>query len=224
MLDFEQCPSFEDVSKKFHFQAQTSTPFKFQEKGTISESYELPVMKSLPSDSKHNVFFSGGTITDIKWCPNMLESNQWLAVSCHTDTAGVLHPIHASNSSISGFIQLWLFCVGDKESPASSPQLAYALDCEDFGFPVKMQWCPARSMLSSQHLGLLAVLHHGGAVCVYSLPTSTALQARLPSTSAPLLRLSPAYVYHPPQRCLCIAWSHHPSPLLLIGIETGVIQ
>ncbi|CAL1585642.1 unnamed protein product [Knipowitschia caucasica] len=145
---------------------------------------------SAHSDRWDSVFFCGGPLWSLEWCPtpDHCEETQYIALSCHRD----MDETHRDNQVYSGpgLVQVWdLGRLQNHCRPDQRPALVYSL-AQDQGFVWGLKWCPAgtwekpeteRQAPLMPRLGLLAVASSLGVVSIYSLPHPDALLSLLPT-------------------------------------------
>lgn len=187
-------------------QEQHSVAFSVSREGLKKEApLRLDRFSSLPphSDRWDSLFFCGGPVWSLEWCPapDASEASQFVALSCHRDMDET-HRVHQLYPG-PGLVQIW--DLGELKSdhrPDSQPALVYSV-AQDRGFVWGLKWCPSgaweppdtdRQAPLLPRLGLLAVASSLGIVTLYSLPHPQALTRTLaPSASSSSSAEPPVY-------------------------------
>lgn len=188
--DWQRLPQSE--AETYLPQEMHSVSFSVTREGQKKEALlTLPRFGSVPSHSDRwdSLFFCGGPVWALEWCPapDSSEACQYVALSCHRD----MEETHRVNQAYGGpgLVQVWdLGTLTYHGRPESQPALVYSL-AQDRGFVWGMKWCPSgaweppdtdRQAPLLPRLGLLAVGSSLGSVTVYSLPHPQALTQSLP--------------------------------------------
>ena len=129
------------------------------------------------------MFFCGGSIHSVAWCPtpvetstNRVELDQYLAVSAFNEEDRLKSATHSSFSS-KYVIQIWN-CgkLRNQESPTVLPTLELCI-AHGFGRMWSLVWCPS-GCYNDPRLGLLAAACSDGSVRLFSIPNPSALQLK----------------------------------------------
>ena len=127
------------------------------------------------------MFFCGGSIHSVAWCPtpvettaNLVERDQYLAVSAFSEGDRFRSATQSSFNS-KYVIQIWN-CgkLRNHESPTVAPKLELCI-AHHFGRIWSLAWCPS-GCYDDSRLGLLAAACSDGSVRLFSIPNSSSSQ------------------------------------------------
>jgi len=178
------------------------------------------------------MFFCGGPIHSVAWCPTPVptpslppvERDQYLAVSAFRNEDN-LKTATLSHFSAKYVIQIWN-CgkLRQHESPTAAPKLELCI-AHDYGRVWSLLWCPS-GCYTDTRLGVLAAACSDGTVRLFSVPHSGVLERK---ESEPLAlkaepSLSLALNVQDASECTSLHWdSTQGHRFIIAGFANGVV-